>query len=278
MGKGVSAQNYQGYRIGLFNFEWVGKKKKTLRCSAVNTGRERLSFDKNTAAPQSLIVEVDTISLPEELMEKRDWVRLALLQKEVILEPGQMLSKLDLSIKVPSKPEVSAPKEKQAAEVQKDIARAAPPEKEEPAKKQEPQFFDYQNSCPDLVFDSVWVVSIGKKDMTLAFIVHNQGQKPAKITGKKRKESDNVAVNIYFVSGTRLTRGALLADGIFIGESKDNPSGILAAGARMGGTITVDTEKRTKFSPNVLFELDPFYSILECDETNNTVGLEVAYE
>ena len=263
-GKAIYAQNYQGYRIGLFNFEWT-KKKKALRCSAVNTGRESLVFDKKNTAPTALIVEIDTVSLPQELLAKKEWVRLALLQQSIDLKPGQLLPVLELTIKIPDQKEKPEPIPAQQAE--------PPTDQPKPEKK----FFDYEDGCPDLVFDSVWVEKMGKSDMTLGFVVLNQGKIPAKITGKKKRESDNVAVNVYFISGDRLTRGALLADGVFIGESKDNPSGILASGARMGGTITVSTEHRTKFSPNVLFELDPFQTLLECDETNNTRSVELPF-
>jgi hypothetical protein len=128
--------------------------------------------------------------------------------------------------------------------------------------------------CADLVFDSVYVVKQKKNTLLLHFILVNNGNAPASLLGQTKEKEDNLAVNVYMTSGLKLTRGSFLLDGIFF-KDKETEAGLLLPGKRLEGEIEVSTENRTRFTPNLVFELDPFQTVQECNRTNNTKGLIV---
>jgi hypothetical protein len=139
------------------------------------------------------------------------------------------------------------------------------------------QFENYDKRCVDLVFDTVYCIKQTSKMMLLHFVLRNVGDATAKLLGATDSKSDNLAVNVYFASGTKLTRGSLLADGIFF-KNKELENGLLMPGKRVWGEIEINLKERTKFNPNLIFELDPFQGIIECDKTNNTKPLLMPWE
>jgi hypothetical protein len=128
--------------------------------------------------------------------------------------------------------------------------------------------------CADLVFDTVYVVKQKKNSMLLHFVLKNKGNATASLLGQTNEKGDNIAVNVYMTSGLKLTRGSFLLDGIFF-KDKETEAGLLLPGKLLEGEIEVNTENRTRFTPNLVFELDPFQTVQECNRTNNTKGLIV---
>ncbi|HNM26863.1 MAG TPA: hypothetical protein PKL15_15585, partial [Saprospiraceae bacterium] len=63
----------------------AGKNDLVVRCDVVNTGRYALLVDKRNPAPAALIVEADTLNLPNALRGKSAALTRALLQKQIRL-------------------------------------------------------------------------------------------------------------------------------------------------------------------------------------------------
>jgi hypothetical protein len=129
-------------------------------------------------------------------------------------------------------------------------------------------------NCADLVFDTVYIVKQRKNSMVLHFTLRNIGDATAQLLGSSGAKEDNIAVNVYMTSGLKLTRGSFLADGIFF-KDKSTDGGKLFPGKLLEGEIEINTENRTRFTPNLVFELDPFQTVQECNKTNNTKGIIV---
>ena len=239
------APMYKGLRISLFNVQILKQNKKsvTLVCQGANTGRLPISLSgKNTAADAALIVELDSLRLPPELLGREQLITAALRRQKMHLEPGAIRENIHLII----------PLRKQQVE---------PLPTDNPGRQ----------LCPDLVFDTAYVAEYNEKTMLLYYSIRNVGARAAHLLGpSERSVEDNVAVNVYFVSGAKLSRGAIYADGIFIREGNETLDGMLQPGQVLRGAIEISLKNRTRFSPNLVFELDPFQRVEECDRTNNS--------
>ncbi len=254
----VSAQQealvYKGLRISLFGFEVLKQKTEsvTLRLHVANTGRLPVSFGKRGGkAPGSLIVELDTLSLPVILQGREHLVADAVRGERIDLQPGEMLHALKLEIALKS---------------QRAGREPAPPDADISGK-----------GCPDLVFDTAYIVEYTDDAMRLSYVVRNAGKSAAYLLGGTGAEEDNLAVNVYFISGSKLTRGAILADGIFIRPGRETLDGVLQPEQRLQGEIRISLKNRTQFAPNILFELDPFLKVNDCNRTNNTAVVKVEF-
>lgn len=129
----------------------------------------------------------------------------------------------------------------------------------------------YQDStCIDLTFDSVSIVQITDKYVEIEYSIINKGNAPASIFGEKRSNSDNVAVHFYYSGTPRLTRGAILADGIYLTEGLKETKGMLAPNAVYKNKFKLSLEKKNRFYGVIILQLDVFDVLRhECDETNN---------
>ncbi len=252
----AAAQNpiYKGLRISLFAFETTKQAPKsiTLRCSVANSGRYAVAYGKNDAPPHpTLVVELDTQAIPT-LLRGREYLLSEAVKKEKInLKPGAVRSKLELKINL---------------QTTTTDTTTSPPALQNP-----------QDGCPDLVFDTVFVSRYTDKMMTVQYVLRNQGNQAAQILGPTKSRDDNMAVNVYFSGGLRLTRGAILANGEFVREGRETLDGLLLPGQQLHGYLDISLKNRTRFSPNLVLELDPFQSVPECDRTNNVWGVKVEY-
>jgi hypothetical protein len=130
------------------------------------------------------------------------------------------------------------------------------------------------DSCIDLVFDTVKVIKIEEKYIELEFSIRNKGTIPAPIFGAKRTKTDNVAVHFYFSGTNRMTRGAMLADGIYLTKNLKESKGMLAPKTTYTERIKMPLKKRISFYGVILLQLDAFDTIREeCDETNNVYAI-----
>ncbi len=133
----------------------------------------------------------------------------------------------------------------------------------------------YQDStCVDLTFDSVSIVQITEKYVEIEYSIINKGTAPASIFGEKRTNSDNVAVHFYFSGTPRLTRGAILADGIYLTEGLRETKGMLAPNAVYKNKFKLSLDKKNRFYGVIILQLDVFDVLRhECDETNNIYAI-----
>lgn len=242
-------QAYQGYRLALMNLE-IRQQTATsiaIRCDVANTGRLPLDFNQNIPAPAALLLEYDTVALPLVLRGRTIWLDSIIRHQKVKLGPGNI--QYGLRFQIPIKPSY----------IQADTLDLL------------------AGACPDLVFDSIYLVKYTAKSMVLRYILRNEGSATAKLFGNGSDKKDRMSLNVYFVSGVRLTRGAIFAGTFQLQDSPEIPNGLLAPGQLMQGEITLSLKNRTKFSPNLVLELDPFQTIPECRRVNNTKTLIVEY-
>lgn len=252
----VSAQQeapiYKGLRISLFDFSIKKLKSEsvTLQLAVANTGRLPVAFGKrNQSAPEQLVIELDTVNLPVILHGREGLVTDAVRNGKFELAPGEMAS--DVSV-----------------EINLDTSEAERPE---------PTSTQPDGICPDLVFDTAYITQYKDNSIVLRFLIRNAGNTSARLLGISNADDDNLAVNVYFVSGTKLTRGAILADGVFIRKGQETLDGVLQPGQILEGDLTISLANRSRFTPNLIFELDPFQTVNDCDRTNNTKSLMIEF-
>lgn len=241
---------YKGSRITLFDVKILQQNKNSIRlkCRAANTGRLPVRLDGKKPPPAAaLLVELDTFSVPTMLQGRENLIAKAMRRQKLHLAPGAIRENIYLKIPLRKR---------------KDATPGKPGGK----------------LCADLVLDTAYVAEYTDKTMLLHFVIRNAGTISANLLGKSDKNvEDNVAVNVYFVSGTKLSRGAIYADGLFIRKGIETLDGTLQAGQALRGTLEISLKNRTRFSPNMVFELDPFQRVEECDRTNNTRAVVVEF-
>lgn len=243
---------YKGLRISLFNFSIKKQKPESvsLKLSVANTGRLPVSFGKkNEDPPENLVVELDTVNLPLVLKGREKSLTDAVRKEKINLQPGEILLDMSLEIKLKTPDSLLSP----------------------------PAETSTGKNCPDLIFDTAYIVEYTDKSMSFQFIVRNAGNAAARLLGASDKVEDNLGVNVYFNSSPKLTRGAIFAEGLFIQEGKETLDGVLLPGQALQGEIKISLANRTKFTPNIILELDPFQSVQDCDRTNNTRAILVEF-
>jgi hypothetical protein len=246
LGTVLSAQDapiYKGVRISVFDCAIVqqGSNSAILRCKVANTGRLPVQFSGNRAPSLSLVVEFDTARLPTVVRGREQKIRNTLLREKINLKPGDI--KEDVLLELNFKRAVPAP----------DTA----------------QWITPGAVCGDLVFDTIFVRDYDARSLKVRYLVRNVGTQPVHLLSR-RGEGNNLGINAYFVLTDRLTRGSLLADGMFIREGKETLDGLLPPGGVLQGDMEVSMKSKTKFTPNLLLELDPFQTTDECNRLNNT--------
>ena len=127
--------------------------------------------------------------------------------------------------------------------------------------------------CADLQLDSIWLVGVSKKVITVNVMIRNNGNKPYNLYGPTRFDDDNVAIRFYLNGNENLTRGAIGSEGAFIMGVLDQSNGILQPNQSIKYTIKFNGEERTTLTPYVIGELNPFGMNDECNPKNNYKSL-----
>lgn len=245
---------YKGLRISLFGFETVKQAPKslTLRCSVANTGRYAVAYGKSgETMPPALVIELDTQAVPMVLRGREYLLSEAVKKEKINLPPGAVRKKLEMKINL------------------QDLVPDSLPHL--------PGLQNPLDGCADLVFDTVFITQYTDKKMTLDYILRNRGSQSAQLLGTSPAKEDNLAINVYFSGSLRLTRGAVLGDGTFLRQGRETLDGMLLPGQQIHGSVEVSLRDRTRFSPNLILELDPFQTVRECDKANNTWGVKVEF-
>ncbi len=121
-------------------------------------------------------------------------------------------------------------------------------------------------SCGDLVLDTAYLSKYSDTEIELRYILRNIGAAPVEVAG----DGAPFGINIYFISGGKLTRGAILTGNTTIMLGRETLTGWLGPGQKLSGAAVIELKNRTKFAPNLLLELAPPSNLQECDRTNNT--------
>lgn len=244
---------YKGLRVSLFDVTIKKQKSESisLKFSIVNTGRLPVSVgNKGGASPEGLVIELDTINLPTPLQGRENLLTEAVRKEKINLQPGEILQNqsVEIKLKAPGAAAIQPGDQPQSGSV-----------------------------CADLVFDTAIIVRYTDDAMSLQFIIRNAGKGTALLLGNTDSDDDNLAINVYFTTGTKLTRGSILANGTFIRKGRETLDGLLLPGQKLQGEIDIKLDKRTKFAPNLVFELDPFQSLDDCNRSNNTKPVVVEF-
>jgi len=230
---------YSGYRVALFEVKIMQQKNQriSLRCRLANTGRYAIGT-KNIA--DALVVEFDTIGLPNLLRGHEAAIAATLRQQCPKLQPGEISEPVWLNIRLQSREQETA---------------AEP------------------GTCAELVFDTVLVEAWNARTMRLRYFLRNEGNAPARLFSKNTEP----VIKVYFVSGTKLTRGAIPAGSTSIRKGRETLDGLLMPGEILEGTVEIDLSNRSQFSPNVALEFDPAQVVDECGRTGNVRVLRLRH-
>ena len=219
--------DYQGLRLAVFNVETIRHNGSSLhlRCQVANTGRLPVVLPGKVPSFPALVVELDTMHLPAILRERTMLVQLAIQRERMRLAPGEIHSVSFLSINLRDTfPEISGP------------------------------------TCADLVLDTAYLIDQDERTLTVAFQLRNAGTTTARLFGG----DNDVVLNTYFVSGAKITRGAIFAEQIPLKMPRELPRGMLPAGKSVRWQIKVSAKNRTRFSPHLALEFDPLQVVPDC--------------
>ncbi|MFN0174693.1 MAG: hypothetical protein ACKVU0_08615 [Saprospiraceae bacterium] len=231
--------SYSGSRVALFDVQILQQKNQTLslRCRMANTGRQIIGAKKNAA---EMVVEFDTIALPSLLHGHESTIAAAARSNCPKLKPGEISEPIWLKVRL--KPREYEP-----------VAGAG--------------------ACAEVVFDTAFVEEWGERMMRLRFFLKNTGNAPAHFFSKKAEP----LVNLYFVSGTKLTRGAIPAGSTSIKKGRETLDGLLLPGQVLEGIVEISLKDRSKFSPNIALDFDPAQAVDECGRTGNVWVVKLRY-
>lgn len=227
-----SQNEYKGYRLALFDFSIIKVKNESvlLKCKVANTGVYE-SGVKNQSNPT--IIELDSTNLPPVLWGHEEAIANAAINSNPRLKPGEISKYIWLQVE-PNAPGPTV--------INSDF-----------------------EGCSDLVIDTAFLTKFTERNLNLSVIISNQGNVPMLISGKK----DKLGINGYFVSGNKLSRGAILAGKHFVAKDKESITGWLEPGERVLTSIQLDLQNRSIYSPNIYLELIAPPTQIECEVSNN---------
>ena len=236
----TSAQaSYTGTRLALFDVQILQQKNQTLslRCRMANTGRQSIGTKKAAA---EMVVEFDTIALPSLLHGHESAIATAARSNCPKLKPGEISEAIWLNVRL---------------------------------KPREYESVAGTGACAEMVFDTAYVEEWGERTMRLRFFLKNTGNAPARFFSKNA----DPLVNLYFVSGTKLTRGAIPAGSTSIKKGRETLDGVLLPGQVLECTVEISLKDRSKFSPNIALDFDPAQAVDECGRTGNVWVVRLRY-
>ncbi len=239
----VNAQTYRGQRMCIFNVQILKKsgRVKTIRCSVANTGRLPIELNIKQIDPSSdLLVEFDTLNLPDIFRNKTGLLENALRQQRLRIAPGEIRTGLWMRIRTRSG--------------EKSTKTASPVT---------------TRVCADLTLDTARIVAQSEKSWLVRATVRNIGNAPVRLNAP---ETDDFRLYVFFISGEKLTRGAIPAANASLASILlKNASTVLPAGDTVDVEIEISLKNRTRFSPNFALQLISPSGIIECDQMNNTL-------
>lgn len=236
----ASAQSdYSGNRLAVFEVQILKQKGSNLqlRCRLANTGRETIGGKSNAS---TLIVELDTLALPSLLRGHEESIGDAAKNQCPKLKPGEISTPIWLNVRLKS--------------------------------REKPQIVGAAG-CAELEFDTAYVETWNAQSMLLHFSIKNTGNAPAHLFSK----SVEPQVNVYFVSGNKLTRGAIPAGKTQIQKGRDTLDGLLLPGQSLEASVGIELKDRSKFSPNIALEFDPAQVVDECGRNGNIWVIKLRY-
>ncbi|MCC7246252.1 MAG: hypothetical protein IT269_11280, partial [Saprospiraceae bacterium] len=241
----LSAQSavYSGYRMAAFGFEirQINARSVLLECNLANTGRLSLQLPERAS---ETVIELDSMTLPTLLYGHEQAIQQALSSQKVNMAAGEIQQRISVRVNIDEFTVNNYPDQGPGV-------------------------------CPDLRFDTAYMTYIDEQVIVVRYAVRNFGDQSAWMLGERGELAPDLLVNGYYISGQKMTRGALPAGSELVKLGRETLDGWLHPGQVFWGEIRLDAKKRTRFSPNVALELDPFLVVQECNRTNNTVAVSL---
>lgn len=209
-----------------------------LSCRVANTGRREILPVK---IPEDCLIEIDTATVPVVLQGLESLITDAVRRQKIRLKPGEISKSMVLEIGLPA------------------------------------FVMPRTGGCSDLVFDSAWIVGYEATEISIRYSIRNTGRNPVYVLQRTGAREGNLAIRSYFIREKKMTRGAILAETTWLQNGIESFDGILRPGRLLVGTVVVPLEKRTRLTPNLILELDPFLSVDDCDRTNNTIPVLIKW-
>lgn len=234
-----SAQpHYTGYRVAVFDVKIMQQKNQGLGLRCRLANTGRYAI--GTKNLEELVVEFDTLGLPNLLRGHEPSIAAAMRRQCPKLQVGEISEPVWLNVRLLTP---------------------------------EPETIGETSGCAELVFDTVLVEAWNERSMLLRYFLRNEGNAPAHLFAKNIEP----LIKLYFVSGTKLTRGAIPAGSTRIRKGRETLDGVLMPGQVLEGVVKIDLSNRSKFSPNVALELDPAQVVDECGRTGNVWVLKLRH-
>ncbi len=235
--KTAAQATYVGSRVALFDVQILQQKSKALKIRCRMANTGRQILGTKSAA-ENLVVEFDSLSLPALLRGHESFIAEAVRGSCPKLKPGEISAPIWLNVHLKSR----------------EIKIAA-------------------GGCAEIIFDTAYVEDWGERTMRLHFFLKNTGNTAAHFFSKQAEP----IVNVYFVSGTKLTRGAIPAGSTSIKKGRETLDGLLLPGQILEGSVEISLNDRSKFSPNIALEFDPAQAVEECGRTGNIWVIKLRY-
>lgn len=225
---------YGGFRAALFSFQLVSVKNNSAVVKCRIANTGRNPIGASRTAAQT-VVELDTMNLPPVLWGYEALLAEAAKNNLPQLNPGEMSMPVWLSVR-PQLP-------------------AATP--------------GNSLACVDIQLEAASLRKMDNDKILASVVIRNAGAHPALIAG----DEGGLGLNYYFVRGAKLTRGAIQAGSQRISIGKETLNGWLMPKQKIQLELEVNLTNRTKFSPNLLFELAIPSNLQDCIPGNNTAVL-----
>ena len=236
--KATAQPIYTGQRVALFDVQILQQKNQQLNLRCRMSNTGRQTIGAKKNAAE-LVVEFDTIGLPSQLRGHESDIADAARNNCPKLMPGEVSEPIWLNVTLKSRANQVSP----------------------------------SGGCAELVFDTAFVEEWGERTMRIRYFLKNTGTAPAHFFAKNIEPQ----VNVFFVSGAKLTRGAIPAGNTSIQKGRETLDGLLLPGQILEGTIEIALKDRTRFSPNIALEFDPAQAVDECSRTGNVWVLKIRF-
>lgn len=246
----LTATSYEGYRLSVTDLSIKKKKKRStsIEYALINTGRNDIDIKKSTIDNTPILFEFDHTLEATEMESYKNEIIAKILKENLRITAGQTINKR--SMKLSAK---KASEEETGFTINVGNGSSTSTDR----------YFD-KNYCPDLHIDTIKILKLSKKWVTIEYKITNSGKGPASLSGETNEEDDNLFVRAHISGAKRLSRGAFAVGGTYITDRD-----VLEAGDSYIGVFRIDIKKRTRYTSNLILELDAYSSVRECDETNN---------
>lgn len=278
---------YQGYRLDLLNFEVLKRTDDwvKVRFSVVNSGRMHVNLGKK-GTEHWVQINFDRSLFDAKLGGLRQNIEYELARSGFKLPAGESRRKVELKVPTllpadaqqPRNEAITiAPKPKEKKEPVDVFANKGSSERDMPVhpnfqQENPPIAAPKDDTCPDISFVELRIVSQDNKWATVQYTIINEGTRDFQLYGQQEGREDNLVLRAYISGVEKLSRGAIPIGGKFIQETAGTPQ-VLRPNEQYSGRLKLDVRKKTRYLKSLIIKLDSQQYAIECDRTNNTAAV-----